>query len=185
MSTKLKIPDLIQSKFNKIQFKLDDPVIFTWLGMKKYGYVINTKKVAWGIQYTVQDVDAKYPCGIQIKTHKTTYNTGCILYDDSRSIGEIELTRRINITYSRPIKAVSRNAGGTESESRSNNINVTRVSNTTVSNATTEAHIGPTNDNESSNTRMCNDNTKKRANSKLDTAIQKQKNFLNGFVKKD
>ena len=54
-----------------------------------------------------------------------------------------------------------------------------------MSNATTEAHIGPTNDNESSNTRMHNDNTKKRATSKLDTAIQKQKNFLNGFVKKD
>ena len=185
MATKNQAPDAFQKQFNKIQFKINAPVIFTWLGMKKYGYVIRTKETNWGIQYTVQDVDAKYPCGIIIKTHKTTYNTGCILYDDSRSIGEIELTRRINITYGRPIKAVSRNSGGSESESRSNNINVTRVSNTIVSNATTETHISSTIVDESSNTRMHNNNTKKRTNSKLDTAIQKQKNFLNGFVKKD
>ena len=182
---KQKAPDAIQKQFNKIQHKPGEAVYFTWLGCKKYGYVIRTKETNWGIQYTVQDVDAKYPCGIVIKTHKTTYNTGCILYDDSRSIGEIELTRRINITNGRPIKAVSRNTGGSESESRSNNINVTRVSNTIVSNATTETHIGSTIVDESSNTRMHNDNTKKRTNSKLDTAIQKQKNFLNGFVKKD
>ena len=95
MATKNQAPDAFQKQFNKIQFKINAPVIFTWLGMKKYGYVIRTKETNWGIQYTVQDVDAKYPCGIVIKTHKTTYNTGCILYDDSRSIGEIELTRRL------------------------------------------------------------------------------------------
>lgn len=185
MATKNQAPDAFQKQFNKIQFKIDAPVLFTWLGMKKYGYVIRTKETNWGIQYTVQDMDAKYPCGIAIKTHKTTYNTGCILYDDSRSIGEIELKRRINSTNVRSNKVVSRIPGGTESESRSNNINVTRVSNTIVSNATTETHNGSTIVNESSNTRMHNNNTKKRTNSKLDTAIQKQKNFLNGFVKKD
>lgn len=185
MANKNQTLNAFQKQFNKIQFKIDAPVLFTWLGMKKYGYVIRTKETNWGIQYTVQDMDTKYPCGIIIKTHKTTYNTGCILYDETRSIGEIELKRRIDITKDRSNKVVSRIPGRTKSESRSNNINVTRVSNTIMSNVATETHNSSTIVNESSNTRMCNNNTKKRANSKLDTAIRKQKNFLNGFVKKD
>ena len=185
MSTKLKIPDLIQSKFNKIQFKLDDPVIFTWLGMKKYGYVINTKKVAWGIQYTVQDVDAKYPCGIQIKSNKTAYTTGCILYDDTRSIGEIELKRRIQTNNNRTITAVSTDTKRPVAQSRDNNISSGRVSKTNNREPESGYDVTTKVGVKSSIARVHNGNSKKRKNIELDTAIQRQRDFLSGFVKKD
>jgi len=92
---KQKVTNAIQQQFNKIQYKPGDAVFFTWLGMKKYGYVIRTKETNWGVQYTIDSEGTKYPCGIQIKTHKTSYTTGCINHDETRALGQQELVTRI------------------------------------------------------------------------------------------
>jgi hypothetical protein len=182
MAKKNQAPDAYQKQFNKIQFKINAPVIFTWLGMKKYGYVIRTKETNWGIQYTVQDVDAKYPCGISIKMHKTTYNTGCILADDTRSIGDIELKRRIQINLPSTSTGISSNPGGTKDACRSVDIDGRRILDKTSKQITNTRDNIRTDVVSSSSTRVCTDTTKKRAISKLDTAIQKQRDFLNGFI---
>ena len=184
MAKKQLVPDTIQKQFNKIQFKQDQPVFFTWLGMKKYGYVIQTKQMGWGIMYTIESDGTKYPCGVQIKTHKTAYTTGCILVDDTRSIGDIELERRIQSGHHSTNTEVFSNPRRANNESGGNNnsigiISKTNSRNSTKSNASsTKDAIKP------SSTRVRNNNTTKRTDSKLDDAIQKQRDFLSGFVKK-
>ena len=182
MAKKQLVPDTVQKQFNKIQFKQNQPVLFTWLGMKKYGHVIQTKQMGWGIMYTVKSVGTKYPCGVQIKTHKTTYTTGCILTDDTRSIGDVELERRIQSGHSSTTAEVFSNPGRPKNEGGSNDNDSGRVSKTTSRKiAKSNVNTG-TDDASPSSTRVRNNITKKRADSKLDIAIQKQRDFLNGFI---
>jgi len=182
MAKKQLVPDTIQKQFNKIQFKQGQPVFFTWLGMKKYGHVIRTKQMGWGIMYTIDSEGTKYPCGVQIKMHKTPYTTGCILADDSRSIGDIELERRIQSDHSSTNTEVFSNAGRPNNEGRGNNNDSGRVSKTTSKQiAKSNVNIGK-DVVSSSSTGVRNDITKKRGNTKLDAAIQKQRDFLNGFI---
>ena len=182
MAKKQLVPDTIQKQFNKIQFKINAPVLFTWLGMKKYGHVIQTKQMGWGIMYTIKSEGTKYPCGVQIKMHKTAYTTGCILTDDTRSIGDIELERRIQSGHSSTNTEVFRDTGGANNESGSDNNNSGRISKTTSKQiAKPNVSIGKDAVSPSA-TGVRNDITKKRGNTKLDTAIQKQRDFLNGFI---
>jgi hypothetical protein len=184
MAKKQLVPDTIQKQFNKIQFKQDQPVFFTWLGMKKYGYVIRTKEMAWGIMYTIQSDGTKYPCGISIKTHKTAYTTGCILADDTRSIGDDELKRRIQSGHHSTNTEVFSNSRRSKDEVGSNNNGVGNVSKTNNRNIA-KSNADATKDViKPSSTRVRNNNSTKRADSKLDDAIQKQRDFLSGFVKK-
>ena len=192
MSKKQKVSDKLQAKFNKPQFQLGDAVFFSWLGQKQYGYVKKTKQVNWGTQYTVESTSGvKYPCGIQIQGQKTHYNTGYILFEDTRTIGAEELKRRIQTIINEPrVTKVFRNPTGTKSESRDDD-----------SSSRTDATIDSIKDTPNKPKRSSKSNvvssssggngivdTKKRKNSRnteLDTAIQKQRDFLNGFVKKD
>ena len=182
MAKKQLVPDTIQKQFNKLQFKQSQPVFFTWLGMKKYGHVIQTKQMGWGIMYTIQSEGTKYPCGVQIKTHKTAYTTGCILVDDTRSIGDIELERRIQSGHSSTNTEVFRDTSRANNEGTSNNNDSGRISRTT-SKQIAKSNVGIGKDAVSpSDAGVRNDITKKRGNTKLDTAIQKQRDFLNGFI---
>jgi len=182
MAKKQLVPDTIQKQFNKIQFKQNAPVLFTWLGMKKYGHVIQTKQMGWGIMYTIKSEGTKYPCGVQIKTHKTAYTTGCILTDDTRSIGDIELERRIQSGHSSTNTEVFRDTGRTKNEGGSDNNDSRRISKPT-SKQIAKPNVGIGKDAVSSSaTGVRNNITKKRGNTKLDTAIQKQRDFLNGFI---
>ena len=182
MAKKQLVPDTVQKQFNKIQFKQNQPVLFTWLGMKKYGHVIQTKQMGWGIMYTVESVGTKYPCGVQIKMHKTAYTTGCILTDDTRSIGDIELERRIQSGHSSTTTEVFRDTGRANNEGPSNHNNSGRISRTTSKQiAKSNVGIGK-NVVSPSAAGVRNNITKKRGNTKLDTAIQKQRDFLNGFI---
>jgi hypothetical protein len=95
MAKKPQAPENIEKQFNKALFKTGEPVYFTWLGAKKYGHVTNHKQTNWGIQYTVTSDSTRYPCGIQIKEYGTQYTTGCIFFEETRSIGATELNRRI------------------------------------------------------------------------------------------
>lgn len=186
MAKKEQVPDNIQKQFNKVQFKPGEIVFFTWLGTKKYGYVKATKETNWGIQYTVEANNTKYPCGIQIKGHKTTYTTGCIYADETRAYGVEELERRCQTGHKSTYSEIIRDTPRPKDESRSNNRNVGSVSDSTVrktkksksNNVRKDAIID-------SNNGVQRSNTKKSKNSELDTAIQRQRDFLNGFVKKD
>ncbi len=178
-------PEVIRLKFNKSQFKMHDPVIFTWLGEKQLGYVIQTKKTNWGIQYTVESAGTKYPCGIQIKSHKTTYTTGCILYDDTRTIGEVELKRRIQTNNKRTRTTVYTDTARTEIESTSNNTCSGRISETNDIGISSKPNIISKVINKSSPAGMLDRNTKKRKNTSLESAFQRQRDFLNGFVNKE
>ena len=185
MAKKQSIPDTIIKQFNKPQFKPDDAVFFTWLGTKKYGYVTRIKEATWGIQYMVESHNTRYPCGVSIKGHKTAYTTGCINIDETRSIGQYELKRRIQTGHTSTYSELFTDARGTTNESRSGSTNSKRISTTnskrnesTRSNAKTKHVVESSTNGNSTGTR------KNRNDSKLDDAIQRQRDFLNGFVKK-
>ena len=188
MAKNKNIPDNIEKQFNKALFKQGEPVLFTWLGAKKYGYVTTYKKTGWGIQYSVRANDTTYPCGIQIKGYKTSYHTGCIWFEETNSIGVDELKKRIDAgprTYA--ATEIFRDAPRPKDESRSSDSNK-RIA-TGTSNRKTKSNTkrsdGVENDVKPSNNGVQQQHTKKRKNVELDTAIERQRNFLNGFVKKN
>lgn len=183
MAKKQQAPDAIIKQFEKPQFKINDLVFFTWLGAKKYGYVKTFKTSAWGIQYMVESHSTRYPCGVSIKGHKTAYTTGCIDIDETRAIGQDEIKRRIQTGHSSTYTELFTNTRRTEVESGNKSATSKRVSaadsksikTARVNNAT--KHVV-----ESSANGDTTRNGKKRSRSKLDTAIQRQRDFLNGFV---
>ena len=184
MAKKQSIPDTIIKQFNKPQFKPDDAVFFTWLGTKKYGYVTRIKEATWGIQYMVESHNTRYPCGVSIKGHKTAYTTGCINIDETRSIGQDELKRRIQTGHTSTYSELFTDTRRTENESRSESTTSKRIpasnskrNESTRSNNKTKHVTEPSIDGDSKGI------GKKRKNSKLDDAIQRQRDFLNGFVK--
>lgn len=184
---KQKITDKLQAKFNKPQFQIGDAVFFSWLGQKQYGYVTKTKQTNWGIQYTVQNAERRrYPCGLQIEGIKS-YEVGFIFFDDSKQLGSDECGRRINEPKS--FTTISVEPRRPEDKSKNDNRSNESDSRKTSRKNTTRKGFGSstTNDAESSSTRVSNNATKKRKNPKndLDTAIEKQRNFLSGFIKKD
>jgi hypothetical protein len=183
---KQKAPDTIQKQFNKIQYKPGEAVFFTWLGCKKYGYVIRTKETNWGIQYTIDSEGTKYPCGIQIKTHKTAYTTGCINHDETRALGQQELITRIQTGHSSTYSEIFRDSRRSENESR-NDIAASKHVSTQNNKRTKSTGVkSKTKDDvKSSSKGVRRNDTTKRGNIELDDAIQKQRDFLNGFVKKD
>ena len=186
MAKKSNVPDNIQKQFEKSKFKIGDPVFFTWLGSKKYGYVTSFKTVGWGVQYTVEEDNVRYPCGIEIKTHKTTYTTGYIRYDETRAIGRDELITRIQTGHSSTYSELFIDTRRTAIQSRSKSTTSKRVStkNTKGTKSTESVDAGEHVIQSSSNGNSTG-TRKKRGNSELDTAIKKQRDFLNGFVKKD
>jgi hypothetical protein len=192
---KQKITDAIQKKFDKPLFQPGAAVFFSWMGQKQCGYVTKFKKVGWGIQYTVQSVDkTNYPCGMEIQNEKTSYSVGYIFYETTKSIGQGELERRIeterNAPKSRPIKTVSIDTGGTKPEIKIDSRESGSDSRSVVvkDTKTRSKRVSTKVDTKSSTAGNTANNTRKRKVAKpteLDVAIQKQRDFLNGFVKKD
>lgn len=189
MAKKQRVSEAIQNKFNKPQFKPGDAVHFHWLGQKLYGHVKKTKQTGWGIQYMVETYQKRrYPCGIQISGFKTEYNIGYIFFEETRSIGNAECANRITApaTYIGVHEESGRTTdkGGTDLKgSRRNDVK----DNGAVKQAR-KARSGKSNANDASTEGNHGNNTTKRKNSanpELDTAIEKQRNFLNGFIKPD
>lgn len=183
MAKKQNVPETIQKQFDKPQFKIGDPVFFVWLGSKKYGYVTAFKTTNWGIQYTVEENNTRYPCGIEVKTHKTTYTTGYIRYDETRAIGRDELITRIQTGHSSTYSELFIDTRRTTNESRSESDSSKRISakntkrvKSTGSNTTGKNVVESSSNGNSTRTR------KKRENIELESAIQRQRNFLNGFI---
>lgn len=184
---KKQVPKNIQDKFDKPLFKSGDAVFFSWLGQKQYGYVTKTKQSSWGIQYMVQNAEKRsYPCGIQILGHRTHYEVGLIFFDETKKLSREELESRINTP--RPITEISIDTRRTTNQSKIDvGSNGTDTSNLNTKVKKSRRRSGTTNDDTSGNTGMPIIDTGKRKNSKteLTDAIQKQRDFLNGFVKRD
>ena len=181
-----KLTDEQQRRLFKQHFKIGEPVFFIWLGQKKYGYVIRTKEVSWGIQYMVESEDVRYPCGIEIKGSKTSYTTGYINYEATRAIDREELVRRAEIGYDRIDNNLLIDARRTTTQSQSDTANVGTIpgkdSNSNESakpRATRKNAVKPSTDG------VRKTNPRQRKNTELESAIDRQKDFLNGFVKKD
>jgi hypothetical protein len=186
MAKKSLIPENIQKQFEKPQFREGDAVFFIWLGSKKYGYVTTFKKVNWGIQYTVESEGVRYPCGIEIKTHKTAYTTGCIYADETRSLGQQEIVTRIQTGHPSTYSELFIDTRRTTVQSTSKSGVSKRVSTKDSKGAESKGSGTKTKNVVQSSTNGNSErNRKKRGNSELNDAIEKQRNFLNGFVKKD
>ena len=188
MAKKSNVPDNIEKQFNKALFKQGEPVLFTWLGAKKYGYVKTHKKTGWGIQYSVRANDTTYPCGIQIKGYRTSYHIGCIYFEETNTFGVDELKKRIE-AGPKPLShtEIFRDATRPNNESPSRNSRkrgVASTSNRKTKSNTTRSNVVE-NDVQPSNNGVQQQHTKKRKNVELDEAIQRQRDFLSGFVKRD
>lgn len=183
---KQRISDEQQRRFDKQQFKIGEAVFFSWLGQKKYGYVTSVKERTWGIQYTVKAQSTSYPCGIEIKGSKTSYNTGFIYYESTRSMDREELIRRAETGYDRGNPEVFIDTRRTAVQSGSD-VEASKPVSRAVSKANEPAKTRTPRKNAAkpSNDGVRKTNPKQRKNPELDSAIEKQKNFLNGFVKKD
>ncbi len=166
-----KTPKNIIKQFNRPQFKVGDCVYFSFLGTQKTeGYVKKITTQNWGVQYLVVADDFgktyKYPCGIDIKGYKTSYHTGCVFREESKKL--LKDKRR-------PID-----------ESRNDNQSWNRNVNRNNSEVATSRNNGSSDVAESGSTGICDRSaTKQRDNAELEDAIKRQKDFLNGFVKKD
>ena len=204
-------PTSVVDKFNKQQFKPGDAVCFTWFNTKRFGYVIKTSQSTWGIMYTIQLGERKYPCGIQIGEWKTKYETGLLQYDITKQYtedqrkqlaGDSKSTMYETVTLSRTFRndeTDSTDAG--DVGNHKDNILPKTASKRNNKNSRTNADSSNTklqqNGSEESSTINVNAvssvgvqqrNTKKRSKTtktELDDAIQRQRDFLNGFVKKD
>jgi hypothetical protein len=188
---KQKISEAVQKQFDKSHFQIDSAVFFSWMGYKQVGYVRRFKKVGWGIQYTVESTEGvKYPCGIELKGQKTQYNTGCIYLEDTRSIGQESLVKRFqNDAKPRRVTTVPLVITRTKDESTSSN---KLLGGNTPEASRKDSDTGSTRNSTKMDAKLSingnsNSNTTKRRvskNTELDTAIQKQRDFLSGFVKK-
>ena len=176
---KNKIPAYVLKQFNKAVYKLGDEVIIKWLGQIKQGHVTKFKKNNWGISYTVDVSDespkkenqiTRYPCGIQIKEYKTEYDVGLILHDRTQA-GDFPADTGI-YGYS----------GSGKNESRNDDSSIGGNDNgPSRKDAKSRKSVVTTTNTESGSARVRNSNTETRS---LDKAIDRQRDFLNGFVKK-
>ncbi len=206
-------PTSIVDKFNKQHFKPGDAVCFTWFNTKGFGYVIKTAKSNWGVMYTIQLGKRKYPCGIQIGEWKTKYETGLLQYDVTKQytvdeLNEYAATAGDSIYETVTFRRVSRDDENTSDDTGDTNVIIKK--DTTIpktasrrNNKVSRANAGVS-DNDVQQNRseepstvdvspisingVQQRDTKKRGKTtknELNDAIQKQRDFLNGFVKKD
>ena len=189
---KKQIDEKIQAKFDKPQFSIGNAVYFSFLGQKQYGYITKIKKSGWGIQYTCQAVSGtRYPCGICIKGIKTAYDIGIIFFEESKQLGSEECQRRFNTARSGGSSVtLSIDARRSTIESIDDNTSSKQDADSVVREMDVDTGRGHSTKNvgKSSVDGVSPSNRKKRStpkNTELEDVIQKQKDFLNGFVKKD
>lgn len=186
---KQQIPKYIQAKIKRPQYKVGDAVCIRWLGQIKYGIVERIYERNEEARYMVNAGGTKYPCGIQIKEYRSpNAEAGFVIHDSGESAESIR--RKATTTNKRVVK----NAGGTTVR----NTDKGQVSGTNVSD-TDSADAGKsrpkTTSRKTSNkpgttgskrtASKTKSTARKSKNSELDSAIQKQKDFLSGFTKKE
>ena len=177
---KSKLPAYVLKQFNKAMYKVGDKVIMKWLGQIKTGYVTKAHESNFGYSYLVEVTEkglkgrmesTRYPRGIRINQYETDHNVGLILHDRTQS-GDWPQSQGI-YEYSGSEKASQRN----DSSSSGGNANTNKRKN---AKSRKKGHSKQNND-ESGSTRMHQSDTEAQS---LDDAVQRQRDFLNGFVKK-
>lgn len=177
---KVNLPAYVLKQFDKAMYKVGDAVIISWLGQKKTGYVTKYYKRNWGMAYTVEVPEhehragqwdsTRYPCGIQIKEYSTDYKVGLILHEQTQDSWE-RGSRRVHEDTGGTTDEVETSSGCDGNNDNSNNRKTSGSGNNVTSK--TSAKL--------SSKRVHANNSKTRS---LDTAIDRQRDFLNGFVKK-
>ena len=175
---KVKLPAYVLKQFDKAMYKVGDEVMIRWLGQIKTGYVTKYYKRNWGMAYTVEVMElnpragqrssTRYPCGIQIKEYSTDYKVGLILHEQTQ---ERIKSRGVHEVPGSSATKSKTNSGSDRNNDNSNNRKTSGSRNT----ATTKTSA------KSSSKRVPDNNSKTRS---LDQAIDRQKDFLKGFVKK-
>lgn len=176
MAKKQVLPKHIINKFKKPQFKIGDIVFYAFLGDKGKGKVIDIKneKTDQDIMYTVQGGKYKYPCGLKVSKYKS-YTAGYILFEESREYKK-------NIINARGADVENAN----EHRSRNRRINdsdrpISKQSRTGHSKKNgnipgTSQFIDPSIESGKGSGEFNKD--------ELSKAIEKQKDFIRGFIKK-
>ena len=176
---KSKIPAYVLKQFEKAMYKTGDRVIIKWLGQIKTGYVKTSKENSWGRSYMVEveekglkrsDNVTRYPCGIEIRGHRTEYDVGLILHDRTQQGDWPQSTR------------IYENSGSQEDAQRNDNKSVGR-NDDSVSRKDTRSRSSVTHQDvaQSSSTRKRTSNAK-ASNKDLDDEVNRQKDFLQGFI---
>ena len=167
MAKKKKFPKYIQDKFTKPQFKIGDRVFYEFLGEKGWGIVTKIQKYNETISYMVKGGGYSYPCGLQIKEHRSYY-AGSIDFEKSKNQRNNETTRN------------------TEIKKRNNNQSRKRISgDVSDSISNTRTRHSTENDIRDGNAKDSTTNSTSRTKSKnveLEDAIDKQKQFLRKFT---
>lgn len=177
---KSKIPAYVLKQFEKAMYKTGDKVIIKWLGQIKTGYVKSSKENAWGRSYMVEveerglkrsDDVTRYPCGIEIKGHRTQYDVGLILHDRTQSG---DWPQSISIYED----------SGSEANSQRDDNKGVGGNDDSVGGKDTRSRSSDTHQDvvESGSTRKRSSDTN-TSSKDLDDAVNRQKDFLKGFVK--
>ena len=173
------IPADVLKQFNTAMYKVGDVVVMHWLGEIKIGYVKkqyeSNSKIAYTVEVAEMGLNKKlmhtnYPCGIQIKEYISDAKPGCILHERTQARYKSRLARVHENTGSSKVK-VETNGGsrGTNGDSNSRETSGSRHNATPETSAKLSAK------------RVHGNNSETRS---LDKAIDRQRDFLNGFVKK-
>jgi hypothetical protein len=177
---KQKIPTTIQNKFKRELYKVGEYVYFNWLGQKEYGYITRIYQSSGTTTYMVQGKKYRYPCGVQIKTYRSGTD-GYIFYEQTREFGQDEIRRRFE---SRTVSQDSTRTKRTQSSKDKVRGGTVKATNNEVSQPKRAAEHRTKNDDKSGNTANSKGTTTRRRKSysKLDEAVQKQKDFLRKFT---
>lgn len=186
---KQKIPNYIQAKIKRPQYKVGDAVCIRWLGQIKYGIIERIYQRYEEARYMVNAGGTKYPCGIQIKEYKSpNADAGFVIHESGESTESIR--RKAQAANTRVVKNTS---GPTVRNTDQRKVSGPDVSDTNSTDARTSRPKTTSRkvDNKSSDSGNSRITTKTRStkskskNTKLDDAIQRQKDFLNGFTRKE
>ena len=178
---KQEVPKYIQAKFKKPQFKPGDFVCMTWLGEFIRGELLETYKTHDHVRYKINAAGFTYTCGIQIGDYKSEHTDyGILLAEETvrRGVKPETANRTIHAESRRTNDSIPTQTTGVRSNSNSNDRSNT-TSTPRKSNATKNAANRST-----SNDTKKKSKSVKRKNTELEQAVQRQKDFLNGFVKK-
>jgi len=178
---KQQVPKYIQAKFKKPQFKPGDFVCMTWLGEFIRGELVETYKTHEHVRYKIKAAGFTYTCGIQIGDYKSEHTDYGILLESEtvrRGVKPETADRTIHAESRRTNVSISNQTTSVGSDSNSND-----RSNTTSTSRKSNATKNAANRSTSNDTKKKSKSVK-RKNTELEQAVQRQKDFLNGFVKK-
>lgn len=186
---KQKIPNYIQTKIKRPQYKIGDAVCIRWLGQIKYGIIERIYERYEEARYMVNAGGTKYPCGIQIKEYRSpNAEAGFVIHEPGES--EDVIRRKAEAANTRVVTNASRPTVRNTDKGQVSRTNVSDSDSTdgsTPRSKTTsrKASNKPSTTGTKRTASKTKSTTRKSKNSELDSAIQKQKDFLSGFTKKE